>query len=187
MILCRFSTTTIFDVAITPEQMTKPNQSPELLGTLPNNPADKEEALKYYEGQISDQPIENALVFTADGEVYHATGDENTLNPILDLGDKLNGATVTHNHPVDSANEGTFSDDDIDLFTDYGLAILHGIDENYIYELSQDVNNSDFKEEITFEDIEKMIEESEMDDSRHLGIAIEAQSRKIGYRRWKRE
>ena len=76
-------------VALTPEQMTTPNQSPELLGTLPNNPADKEEALKYYEGQIADQPIENALVFTADGEVYHATGDENTLDPILDLGDKL--------------------------------------------------------------------------------------------------
>ena len=164
---------------LTPEQMTKPNQSPELLGTLPNNPADKEEALKYYEGQIADQPIENALVFTADGEVYHATGDENTLDPILDLGDKLNDATVTHNHPT-GESEYSFSDDDIALFMNYELERLRGIDDKFVYELNrnpEDIDCNDFSIEDALNDTSGLI-------GRHSKVIEIATIYGIGYRRW---
>ena len=166
-------------VPLIPEQMTTPNQSPELLGTLPNNPADKEEALKYYEGQIADQPIENALVFTADGEVYHATGDENTRDPILDLGDKLNGATVTHNHPV-GESEYSFSKDDLTLFMDYELERLRGTDEKFVYEFnrnSEDIDNDD----LTVEDM------MSGNNYLHLKVIERAKILGIGYRRWKRD
>ena len=166
-------------VPLTPEQMTTPNQSPELLGTLPNNPADKEEALKYYEGQIADQPIENGIVITPEGEVYHTTGDENTLNPILDLGNKLNGATVTHNHPV-GESEYSFSKDDLTLFMDYELERLRGTDEKFVYEFnrnSEDIDNDD----LTVEDM------MSGNNYLHLKVIERAKILGIGYRRWKRD
>ncbi len=164
-------------IPLTPEQMTTPNLPPELLGTVPNNPEDIEEALKYYEGQIADQPIENGIVITPEGEVYHTTGDDDTLNPILDLSNKLNGAIVTHNHPVDSANEYSFRGDDIDLFMNYGLEVLHGVDENFVYELNRNP-----------EDIDQIpsIEDGTEFDYRHSQVIEKAESLGIGYRRWQR-
>ena len=157
--------------------MITPNQSPELLGTVPNNPKDIEEALKYYEGQIADQPIENGIVITPEGEVYHATGDESTLNPILELGDKLNGATVTHNHPA-GESEYSFSDDDMNLFMNHELERLRGIDENFAYELNHDPNDID--DPVFFGDVNEF-------NYRHSQVVDKAKDYGIGYRRWSRE
>lgn len=160
------------------EQMITPNLSPRLLGKVSNNFEDIKEAVEYYEGQISNQPIENGIIITTEGEVYHTTGDENSLNPILDLGDKLKDSIVTHNHPLDSANEYSFSGDDIDLFMNYNLYELHGLDETFIYELNRNYN-----------DIDKMpsIEESTEFDYRHSQVIDKALELGIGYRRWKRD
>ena len=161
---------------LTPEQMTTPNQSPELLGTVPNNPKDIEEALKYYEGQIANQPIENGIVITPDGEVYHTTGDEGTLSPILELGDKLNDATITHNHPTEET-EYSFSNDDIALFMNYGLERLRGIDDKFVYELSRDPNEID--DPVFFGDVNEF-------NYRHSQVVDKARDYDIGYRRFSR-
>ena len=93
--------------------------------------------LSWFESLAVNAPIENALIITASGEVYHCTGDLNTLETIEELGQKLRGAIVTHNHPVGSANEYSFSEDDIKLFRDFDLKILRGVDEKFIYELNR--------------------------------------------------
>ena len=166
-------------IPLTPEQMTTPNLPPEFLGTVPNNPEDIEEALKYYEGQIADQPIENGIIITFEGEVYHTTGDESTLNPILELGDKLNGSIVTHNHPV-GESEYSFSDLDLNLFMDHDLNVLRGSDENFVYELnrnSSDVDDDNFTIEDALNDEKGFI-------NRHVTVIDKAKELGIGYRRW---
>ena len=166
-------------IPLTPEQMATPNLPPELLGKVPNNPEDVEEALKYYEGQIADQPIENGIVITPDGEVYHTTGDEGTLSPILELGDKLNDATITHNHPT-GETEYSFSNDDIALFMNYGLERLRGIDDKFVYELSRDpkdIDVNDFSIEDALNDKSGLI-------GRHSKVIELATIYGIGYRRW---
>ena len=56
--------------------------------------------LKRYEKTIKDDKIENAIVITSKGEVYQCFGNESNVWPDEDLGDKLIGAIVTHNHPI---------------------------------------------------------------------------------------
>ena len=57
------------------------------------------------------------------------------METIEELGEKLIGAIVTHNHPKGSDNEYSFSDADLRLFLEYKLGRLRGIDEKFIYEL----------------------------------------------------
>lgn len=97
---------------------------------------DRREVLLGYESQIADEPVENAIVITKDGRIYHCFGDLNGVYPDNDLGDELYGADMTHNHPVGSNNEYTFSSMDVRLFEKYKLNSLRGIDERYIYELN---------------------------------------------------
>ena len=47
------------------------------------------------------EKIENAIVITKDGEVWHCFGIANRVFPDDDLGDKLYGAYVTHSHPIE--------------------------------------------------------------------------------------
>ena len=77
--------------------------------------------LKYFEKQIVTREIENAVIITVSNKVYHCSGDKNNISTILELGDKLKGAYVMHNHPIGSVNDYTFSDDDIRLFEKYNL------------------------------------------------------------------
>ena len=65
---------------------------------------------------IANEPIENAIVITKDGEIFRCFGNLNAVYPNVDLGKRLYGADVTHNHPIGSDNEYTFSEDDVDLF-----------------------------------------------------------------------
>ena len=97
---------------------------------------DRREVLLDYESQIANEPVENAIVITKDGRIYHCYGTLNGVYPDSDLGDELYGADVTHNHPVGSRNEYTFSSNDIKLFEGYKLNSLRGIDERYTYELN---------------------------------------------------
>ena len=92
--------------------------------------------------------------------------------PEVDLGDKLIGAYMTHNHPPDSRNEYSFSDSDIDLFNDYKLNVLRGIDEKYVYEMSRssyiDQTPEDWRDFYAF---------------RHACVIEKAKSEGFGYRR----
>ena len=93
--------------------------------------------IEYFEPQIAKQLVEDAIVITRAGEVYRCIGDLDGVYPHTDLGEKLRGAVVTHNHLIGSANEYSFSNDDISLFCEYDLKVLRGIDETYVYELRQ--------------------------------------------------
>ena len=54
------------------------------------------------------------------------------MYPDYDLGEKLAGAYVTHNHPI-SETHYSFSYDDLSLFMEYRLPHLTGVDDEYIY------------------------------------------------------
>lgn len=89
--------------------------------------------LKKYEKQILSEKIENAIVITQDGEIYQCFGNQNTVWPDVDLGDKLYNSYVTHNHTAEETYNG-FSSKDNNLFKKYDLKMLRGIDKDYIYE-----------------------------------------------------
>ena len=122
-------------------------------------------------------PVENALIITVAGELYHCTGDLNSLTSIEDLGDKLIGAIVSHNHPIGSDNDYTFSELDRKLFAEYKLEILRGIDEIFIYEFNR--NTTFVDDNLSAEDIPYGFasHNRNMATARHFGF---------GYRRWRR-
>lgn len=134
--------------------------------------------LKKYEAKIADSDIENAVVITSSGLIWQCYGDKKHAYPNIDLGDELKGASVTHNHPVNSSNEYTFSTDDLDLFMEYDLKILRGIDELYVYELNR--NAADI------EDLQLFIEDLNEYNWRHQQVNDIAKKLGIGYRRKKR-
>lgn len=49
----------------------------------------------------------------------------------------------THNHPINSDNEYSFSGSDIDLFEKYELQVLRGVDKKYEYELNRNPQDID--------------------------------------------
>lgn len=87
-----------------------------------------------YENIIKDDKIENAIVITTDGEVYQCFGNSTNVWPDIDLGEKIKGSIITHNHPSDKTYY-SFSNADISLFEKYELKKLRGIDDKYTYEL----------------------------------------------------
>ena len=110
---------------------------PKLIKTI--DPNDREvirREFAEFEKTVVNEPIEHALVITKDGEVYHCYGVKDRVFVDSDLGDKLNGASVSHNHPI-SETEFSFSNNDIYLFYNYKLEELRGIDEKYEYRLSR--------------------------------------------------
>lgn len=125
-------------------------------------------------------PIENAIIITRAGDIYHCSGGLNTLDSIAELGDKLNSAIVTHNHPLGSDNEYSFSDADKDLFMNFNLARLRGIDERFIYEFNRNPKDRD-ENNFTYEDL---IGDSLGLLARHIKVIDFAEENKIGYRRW---
>ena len=135
-------------------------------------------ALEKYEREISDSPIENAIVICSDGSIFQCFGELNNVWPDVDLGDKLRGAYVTHNHPIGSDNEYSFSKADINLFIEYDLKVLRGIDERYLYQISR----SDKYIDEMLSDARELTEES----ARSEAVKIQAKELGIGYRRWNR-
>ena len=157
------------------------NQQPQLVGRLPNiEKATIDRFLEYFETQIASATIENGFVFTMEGDIYHCTGHLSGLPTIEYLGEKLKGAVVTHNHPVGSANEHSFSELDKTLFMDFHLSRLRGIDDKFVYEFNRNPNDIDGGEP-TIEDLINGY------GYRHWDVIRIARSLKIGYRRWRRE
>lgn len=135
--------------------------------------------IREYEEKIVNSPIENAVVICKDGNIHQCFGDLNGVYPDNDLGEMLNGAIVTHNHPIGSANEYSFSASDINLFMESQLELLRGIDERYIYVLTR--NPADIDEHMSIFDLEEEF------DARHEIVIDIAKQYGLGYRRWKRE
>ena len=117
---------------------------PKLIERIEFTPSAIQKTLERYEAQIVDAPIENGIVITKTGEVYHCTGDLNTLDSIVALGEKLEGSYITHNHPLGSVNEYTFGGDDERFFVKYKPAILRGVDEKFLYELNRNADDNEF-------------------------------------------
>ena len=154
------------------------SKSPYLIGAIDaKDPNAIKQVLDWAESNIVTAPIENAIIITRVGNIYHCTGGLNTLDSIVELGDKLNGAIVTHNHPVGSVNEYTFSKSDRELFNNFNLARLRGVDEYFTYELNRDVTFLDSEEEIP------LIMDGYSEHIRNIQLA---RFSKYGYRRWLR-
>lgn len=134
--------------------------------------------LRKYEDEIVDSDIENAVVVSKSGLVWQCFGNKNKVFPNIDLGDELCEAWVTHNHPTGSANEYSFSKDDVTLFMEYNLKILRGIDECYVYELTR--NAQDIDEHIPISDMDEF-------NTRHDEVISMAERLGIGYRRYLRD
>ena len=129
-----------------------------------------------FETSAVKETIEMACVITIVGEVYQCFGVEDRVFPDFDLKEKLLGATISHNHPIEET-AFTFSTDDLNLFMSYNLELLRGCDEKYTYEFTRDASNIDEEPEewMTFENFE------------HSRIIEKAKEFNIGYRRWLNE
>ena len=131
--------------------------------------------LEYFEEYIAESAIENAIIITKEGEVYHCAGDLNgiPLKYFEGIKDKLKGAEITHNHPIGSDNEYSFSNADIYLFQRYKLARLRGIDEKFVYEIDRNAADIDETELSTTEY-----------NYKHWDNVRKAKVYGFGYRRW---
>ena len=130
--------------------------------------------LEEFEIAAVNSEIEKACVVTKSGEVYECYGIEDRVFVDADLGDKLYGAYVSHNHPK-KYTENSFSDDDFELFMNYELEVLRGEDVKYKYEFTR--RNKRVDEHISIFD---MTEE----DYAHEKSITNAETANIGYRRW---
>lgn len=113
------------------------HKPPAYLGKI--DPTDHEavqRALAAFEAESRELEYEKALVVTADGNLYECYGTEQEVYPNVDLGERIRGAIITHNHPA-AYTEYSFSKEDCALFEEYNLQILRGIDDKYLYELSR--------------------------------------------------
>lgn len=166
----------LLDGAENPEQ-----NGPKYLGSLDNLSDNMVRlTLEKYESEIAEYDQESAIVVTAAGLIFQCFGTKNNVSLIADMGEELEGASVTHNHPVGSGNEYSFSNDDINIFMGYNLKILRGIDEKYVYELSR--NETEVDRHVTMEELL----DSDGDLSRHDDVIRYAETWGIGYRRWTR-
>lgn len=135
--------------------------------------------LEEYEKEIVKSDIEHAIVVTKTGKVYECFGDLNGVHPDTDLGEELFESFVTHNHPIGSDNEYSFSGVDLQMFEEYRLKLLREIDEKYIYEMNRDSKHID--EHVSL--MELMMSDGDM--ARHEEVIEWAERQGIGYTRRK--
>ena len=160
------------------DSMTTEGSPPKLIDRLKEvTPATIRKTLEQYEAQIVTAPVENAIIITAAGEIYHCTGDLNTLDSIVELGEKLRGAYITHNHPVGSVNEYTFGGDDRMFFVRFAPLCLRGIDEKFLYELNRNAAENEFAK---YEMHELYFLGLDFDDP-HVTTALWALTKGFGY------
>lgn len=164
-----------FDKQNTKENHPKPKLLEQLEDLSENN---IENILKNYEEQIKNDKIENAIVITRERKVYQCFGNDNNVWPDIDLGNEIEGALITRNHPKTKTNY-SFSDADVKLFEKYKLSKLRGIDEKYTYEL--DKNKSPSLKNPSFDD---NLEDITLEHLRLIQYAID---NNISYRRWKND
>ncbi len=132
--------------------------------------------MEAYEKEAVKSDIETACVVTKDGTVYKCYGIPDRVFPDTDLGDKLIGAKVSHNHPIDETLY-SFSKLDYNLFEEYSLEYLRGCDRLYTYEFTRDASRLD-----KYPDDWKSAE-----NFFHSDMIRHAEQRNIGYRRWPNE
>lgn len=136
--------------------------------------------LKEREQSIVNAQIEHAVIILSDGTLQEYSGDLNGVLNDIDFKGELKGAYVTHNHPLNSNNEYSFSNTDIQFFMDNELEVLRGVDDLYEYELLRDARKLD--EHMSLEELMM----SEGMDARHEKVIDIAKQYGIGYRRRKR-
>lgn len=95
-----------------------------------------ESKIEEYTDKIRNADVENAVVVTKDGAVYQCFGTSSKVYPDYDLGDKLIGADVTHNH-LPKETHYSFSGNDVGLFLQRGLNSLTGTDDKYTYKITR--------------------------------------------------
>lgn len=137
--------------------------------------------LEEYEKVIVNEAVENAIVICKDGDIYRCYGSLNGVNPYDDLGDRIIGSSMTHNHPVGSNNEYSFSRADQSAYEMYNQEVLRGIDELYVYEFHR--NPQDIDEVMGLQEV---MEDGEH-NFRHSQVIEESMERGYGYRRKRRE
>ncbi len=93
-------------------------------------------AIEVFEKQNRKSEIEKALVILTDGGMYECYGTAQSVYPDTDLGDRIRGAVITHNHPI-GYTEYSFSNLDCNLFEAFELRTLRGVDSKYTYELTR--------------------------------------------------
>ena len=83
---------------------------------------------------------------------------------------------MSHNHPIDETDY-SFSNDDIDLFSQFNLIKLRGCDEKYVYQLTKN-----------YLDLDELPDDwKTRENYLHCFNVYKAKDKKIGYRRWKCE
>lgn len=132
--------------------------------------------MKKFEIDAIKESVETACVITKTGEVYKCFGIKDRVFPDFDLGDKLKGASISHNHPI-KETVFTFSTDDLTLFLNYDLEVLRGCDEKYTYEFTRDTTQID----------EEPTEWTNYENFGHTDMIRKAKKFGIGYRRWLNE
>lgn len=98
--------------------------------------------IQEYEAAIENELVEHAYVILENGNVYHFIGDKNGVDPSK-LGNLLKNSIITHNHPIDSSNEYSFSSLDLQLFENYKIKRLRGVDNLFVYEIRRDSTEID--------------------------------------------
>lgn len=154
------------------------HKGPILLKRIDLDKENIKEVLKNYENLIKDDKIENAIVITKEGEIYQCFGNESNVWVDEDLGNKIQGAFITHNHPINQTSY-SFSNKDVELFEKYQLSVLRGVDNKYTYEL--DRNERPSLANPTWNDT---IEDSSF---YHINCINYAINNNISYKRWKNE
>lgn len=145
---------------------------------IPVNQISITKTIKKYETIIKDDIIENAIVITSSGDVFQCFGNSTNVYPDIDLGEKLVGAIVTHNHP-EKETSYSFSENDIKMFEKFNLLKLRGIDNKYTYELDRNAPATQTQP--------KFDEEIEDNSLYHLKAIQYSIDNNISYRRWKND
>ncbi len=115
----------------------EPHDPPVYLGRINiSDLVEINQMLTSFEAENRNAKYEKALVILQDGNVYECHGTAQSVYPDADLGDKIKGSIITHNHPAEYT-EYSFSDQDCGLFEEFELQVLRGVDKRYGYELTR--------------------------------------------------
>lgn len=110
--------------------------------------------------------------------MYECYGTAQSVYPDTDLGDRIKGAIISHNHPIEYT-EYSFSGLDCSLFEEYELQILRGIDEKYEYELTR-IHNE-------IEELKSVFDIVSSEEARHEIVKGWASERGYGYSRRRKD
>ncbi len=105
-----------------------------LAGHIDINDTDSiNDLVQRFENKYINSDREHCLLICPNGNVYIAHGDEYGANTIELLGDKINGAFTTHNHPP-KRTQFSFSKEDFDAALLTGSKRMRAVDHKYEYE-----------------------------------------------------